>query len=181
MRTMARSSSKRYSARARASSVLPTPGGAQEQEAADGAVGVRQAGPGAPDGVGDDADGRLLAHDPLLEVLLEVEELLHLALHEAAHRHAGPLGHDLGDVLLVDLLLQHAQPALELVEALAGLVDPALELGDEAVADLGGPLEVGLALHVGPSPLQLLLQGADGADGVLLGLPVARPCRPCAR
>ena len=37
-----------------------------------------------------------------------MQELLDLALHQAADRDAGPGGHHLGDVLLVDLLLEHA-------------------------------------------------------------------------
>ena len=64
----------------------------------------------------------------------------------SAHRHAGPLGHDLGDVLGVDLLLEHAVALLQLVEVGGGIGDAPLELGDAAVADLGRLLEVRLAL-----------------------------------
>ena len=59
------------------------------------------------------------------------------------------LRHDLGDVLLVDLLLQHRRWPLQLVEVRGGLGDAALELGDAPVADLGRLLEVGLALDAG--------------------------------
>ncbi|MGH9012805.1 MAG: ATP-dependent Clp protease ATP-binding subunit, partial [Acidimicrobiia bacterium] len=93
-------------------------------------------------------DGRLLADHPLAEHDLEAQQLLHLALHQPADGDAGPLAHDLGDVLLVDLLLEHPLSALELVELTAGLLDPALELGDLAVADLGRPVEVGLTLDL---------------------------------
>ena len=55
--------------------------------------------------------------------------------------------------------------------AALGLVDLALEIGDAAVADLGGLLEVGLALEVAAQALQLLLEGPDAADG----LPLVRP------
>jgi hypothetical protein len=103
-------------------------------------------------------------------VLLEPEQLRDLALEHAGHGHAGPAAHDLGDVLLVDLLLQHALLGLQLVERLAGLGDPALELGDLAVADLGRPLEVDLALDLAPLGLELLLEGADGGDGLLLAI-----------
>ena len=82
-------------------------GGAEEQERADGAVGVGQAGPAAADGVGHRGDRLVLADHPLVEHVLHADQLVHLALHEAGDGHAGPLGHDLGDVLLVDLLLQH--------------------------------------------------------------------------
>src|ERR687898_85589 len=118
MRTMARSSSNRKSASDRASSVLPTPVGPRNR------------------------------NEPLVEDLLHADELGHLALHEAADRHAGPPGHHLGDVLLVDLLLQHGLAGLQLVELPGGLLDLPLEVGDHAVADLGGPAQVALALEV---------------------------------
>ena len=54
-----------------------------------------------------------------------------------------------------------------------GLVDAPLELGDAAVADLGGDVEVGLALELRAQLLELLLQRADGVDRLALGLPVA--------
>ena len=72
-----------------------------------GPVRVGQAGPGAADGVGHRGDRLVLADDPLVEHVLQADQLVDLALHEPGHGHAGPAGHDLGDVLLVDLLLQH--------------------------------------------------------------------------
>ena len=62
--------------------------------------------------------------------------------------------------------------ALELVEVGGGVVDAPFELGDPAVADLGGDVEVGLALELRAELLELLLQVADGVDRLLLGLPV---------
>ena len=47
---------------------------------------------------------------------------------------------------------------LELGERGGGLLDLPLELGDPAVADLGGLLEVGLALELGAQVLELLLE-----------------------
>ena len=104
--------------------------------------------------------------------LLEPQQLVHLAFHEAADRHARPLAHDLGDVFLVDLLLQHLLHGLQLGEMLGGLFDLALELGDNAVADLGGALEVALALEFASPLIELFLEAADRGDGFLLGLPV---------
>ena len=84
----------------------------------------------------------------------------------------GPLRDDLGDVLGVDLLLQEGGLAvllrLQLGEAL-------LELGDLAVAQLGGALQVGVALgalDLAVRLLEALLDLAHGADRVLLGLPL---------
>jgi hypothetical protein len=122
-------------------------------------------------------DGVLLAHDPLVQDVLEAHELGHLALHEARHGHARPLGDDLGDVLLVDLFLEHLLGGLQLVEALGGIGDGPLQLGDLAVADLGGLLQVGLALDLGALDLELLLEHLDAGDGVLLGLPVGLHAR----
>ena len=93
---------------------LADAGRPEEQERADRPVRVGEAGPAAADGVGDGVHGVVLADDPLVQHLLEADELLHLALHEPADGHAGPLGHDLGDVLLVDLLLQHLLLRLQL-------------------------------------------------------------------
>ena len=109
-------------------------------------------------------DRVVLADDALVEVLLEVDQLGRLGLHQPADRHAGPLRHDLGDVLGVDLLLQHAVVALQLVEVRGGVGDALLELGDAAVADLGGDVEVDLALELRAQLLELLLQRADGGD-----------------
>ena len=145
---------------------------AEEHERPDRPVGVGQPGPAAADRVGDRGDRGVLADDPLVEVLLEVDQLGRLGLHQPAHRHAGPLGDDLGDVLGVDLLLEHALVVLQLVEVRRRLLDAPLELGDAAVADLGGDVEVGLPLQLRAQLLELLLQRADGVDGLALGLPV---------
>ena len=101
-----------------------------------------------------------------------MDELAHLALHQAGHRHARPLRDDLGDVLRVDLFFEHRLLGLQLVEVLGRLVDPPLELGDTAVADLGSELEIGLALDLGAELLELFFEVADRVDRLLLTLPV---------
>ena len=72
----------------------------------------------------------------------------------------------------VDLLLEEAGVA---VGALLGLGQAPLQVGDLAVAQLGGPLEVGLALGLlglAVRLLQALLDLLDALDGVLLRLPL---------
>ena len=64
---------------------------------------------------------------------------------------------DLGDVLGVDLLLEEARPRA--ASTCLGLGELLLELGDLAVAQLGGALEVGLALGA----LELARAPARGA------------------
>src|SRR4030095_3125929 len=111
-RIIARSSSKRNSASARASSVLPTPVGPRERNepmgrvggGAAGAVGSGETGPRAPDRVGHGAERLVLADDAAAEALFHVDELLDLALEQPRDRDARPLGDGGGDVPLVELL-----------------------------------------------------------------------------
>ena len=66
-----------------------------------------------------------------VEVVLEADELVDLALHQAGGGHPGPPGDDLGDVGLVDLLGQHALVRLDLVEAFPRGFEFGLLLGTE--------------------------------------------------
>ena len=113
--------------------------------------------------------------DPLVQDLVEAQQLLPLALLQPADRDAGPRGDDLGDLVLGDHLAQ--QPVLALLggELLLLGREPALQLGEPAVAQLGGPVEVvvalgllGLVAHL----LQLAAQLLHPADGLPLGLPL---------
>ena len=97
-------------------------------------------------GVGDELDRLVLADDPLVQDLVEAQQLLPLALLQPADRDAGPARHDLGDLVLGDDLAQ--QPVLALLggELLLLGLQPALQLGELAVAQLGGAVEVVAAL-----------------------------------
>ena len=123
-------------------------GGPEEQEGADGAVGVGEPRPRAAHGVGDRDDGLGLTDHAAGQPLLHLDELLDLGLEEARHRDARPLGDGLGDVLFVDLLLQHALALLELGELRVLRLELAVELDQRAVLELGGLLEVAAALGV---------------------------------
>ena len=154
---------------------LPDPGGPQEDERTDGAIGIRQPGPGPPDGVGHRGHRLVLADDPLVQAVLHVHELLDLALHQLRDRDACPLADHLGDVLLVDLLLQHLPVGLEDRERVVGRIELLLELWDPPVLDLGRLLQVAGArgaLTLALRLLDLSLEVADAGDGVLLLLPV---------
>ena len=146
IRTIARSSSNRNSASARASSVFPTPVGPRKMNEPIGRFGSDRPARERRMAFATALDGLVLADDPRVQRVLQVDELLHLALHQPRHRDAGPLRDDLGDVLLVDLLLQHLPVGLELGERLVLLLQPLLELDEPAVPDLGRPLEVAVAL-----------------------------------
>ena len=106
-RTIACSSSNMNSASARASSVLPTPGRAEEDERADRAVRILQPGARAAQRVRDRRDGLVLADHALVQPLLHVDQLLGLALEQPVDRDPGPAADDGRDVVLVDLLLDH--------------------------------------------------------------------------
>ena len=116
---------------------LADAGRPQEQEAAERAVGILQPGARAPDRVRDGVDGLVLADHALVEPLLHVNQLLDLALHQTADRNVRPLADDLGDVLLVDLFLQHPLTFLQLGEPRLRLADSLLELRDPSVLELG--------------------------------------------
>src|SRR5918997_121535 len=121
--------------------------GPEEDEASDRALRVLDAGPGAPYGLGDGLDRLLLAHYPLVQDGLEVQEPLGLLLDDVGRGDAGPLLEDAGDVLarhLGGVGLPLAGPALLVL----------LELGPELRLTL---LERGRLLVVlGPDGVLLL-------------------------
>ena len=82
--------------------------GAEEQEAGDGAVRIAQPRPGPLNRIGDGGDGLVLADHPLMQIILQLQQLLHFALHQPRHRDSGPLGDHLGDVVFTHLLPQQA-------------------------------------------------------------------------
>src|SRR5690606_23097721 len=105
--------------------------------------------------------------------LLHPEQLLALALEHLRDRNAGPLRHDLRD-----LLLRHARAheLLRLRLLLAGrrLLELALELGDLAVLELGHPRQVARAarlLELDLRSLERLLDVRRALRRGLLGLP----------
>ncbi len=81
-------------------------GGAQEDEAADGPVGIAQAGAVAQDGVRHQAHRFVLADHAVVQALRHLDQLLDFAFQHAGDRNAGPLGDDLGDILFVDLFFE---------------------------------------------------------------------------
>ena len=145
---------------------------AEEQERADRAIGVLQAGLRAAQRVRHGHDGLVLADDAPVQALLHPHELLDLALEHAADRDVRPARDDLGDVLGRDLLLEEV--AVGIRPGLGGR-QRLLKLGDLAVAQLGGALQVGLALGalgLAVRRRELLLEVAHGRDLRLLVLPL---------
>ena len=106
---------------------LADAGGTQEDEAADGPVGIAQSGAVAQDGVGHQLHGLVLADHAVLQPLRHLHQLLDLAFHHAGDRNAGPLGHDAGDIVFVDLLLEQ-RVLLDGFELLLGGLNVLLDL-----------------------------------------------------
>src|SRR5690606_25097430 len=79
---------------------LTDAGRPEEQERAVRPVRIREPGARAANRVRYRLDGLTLPDDALAEELLHPEQLLALALEHLRHRDAGPLRHDLRDLLL---------------------------------------------------------------------------------
>ena len=167
------SSSNRYCGQRAHQFGLADAGGSEEDEAADGPVGIAQPGAVAQDGVRHQPHGLVLADHAVLQPLGHLHQLLDLAFHHAGHRDAGPLGHDAGDIVLVDLLLEQ-RVLLDGFELLLGRLDVLLDLREAAVAQLRGLLPIagaaGLLLFLAQVVL-LFLELADARDGALLAVP----------
>src|ERR1700687_385260 len=76
--------------------------GAQEQEGADGAVGILQAGSRTANGAGQGADGLVLRYDALVPLFLDAQKLLRLFFLDRGDGHAGPARDYVFNVLAVD-------------------------------------------------------------------------------
>ena len=159
---------------------LADAGRAEEDEAAERPVRILQSGARAADGVGHGDDRLVLADDALVEALLHVNQLLDFAFHQPADRDVGPLGDDLGDVLLVDFFLEHPLALLHFGEAGLLLLDLPLELGQLAVLQLGRLRVVARSLRLldlETHALELFFHLSRALDGFLLLLPVRLQAR----
>ena len=115
-RTIARSSSNRNSASARAVSVLPTPVGPRKINEPTGRFGSCKSGTCTADGVRDRFECFVLADHALAQIVFHRDELLHLAFEHFRNRNAGPFRDDLGDVFFVDFFFKINAVLLQLCE-----------------------------------------------------------------
>src|SRR5436190_4903058 len=136
---------------------LPDARRTEEKERAKRSVGVLKPRPGAPDRVGDRAHGGILTDHALADPVLHVEELLELALDQPLHGNAAPARDDLGDVLLVDFLLEELQILLYRGEGRRISRELLLEFWKVAVSEPSDPLEIA-------GPLRLLLLEPERFD-----------------
>src|SRR3569623_840186 len=143
MRTSAVSSSKRYSARAFVSSVLPTPVGPKNMNEPIGRCGsCRPA--RAAHGSRNRAHRLRLTNDTLAEHLLHAQQLVLLAFQHLVDRHAGPARHHLRDAV-------GGHRRVNGRCALAGFhsCELLLKIGDAAVSQFARTLVFALALGIG--------------------------------
>ena len=172
---MARSSSNRNSASARASSVLPTPVGPRKRKLPIGRFGSPRP---ARERRTAFATASTAASCPTTRFFSSSSMWRSLCISPCIILVTGIPVHletIAGDVLIGDLFAQVARLLLHLRERLAELLDLLLELGDRAVRDLGGAPEVALALRqlrFVAEPLDLGLRLADLLDDLLLALPL---------
>ena len=146
---------------------LADAGRAEEDERADRAARVLDARAGADDGVGDQLHRLVLADDPAVQDLVEAQQLLALALDQAGDRDAGPLGDDVGDLVLGDLLAQQRGcPSRSSGRARSARCSSASSSGSLAVLELGGAVEVVVALGLLDLAAQLLDLLARARAGV---------------
>ena len=149
-------------------------GGAEEDERPDRSLRVLQSGTATSYGVAHGEDGLVLTYHALMQLFLQVEQLLALALLHLRHRDAGPAAHNLGDVVARHLFLHHRVAALSAGQLLVDGLVLSLQRLDFSVADLCHLTIVAFALGtVGLEfqPLYLLLVMLDLVEQRPLCLP----------
>ena len=167
---------KSASASVRASSVLPTPVGSQEEEAPVGPVGVGEPRARPANRLRNGFDSLVLADDALVQPFLELQEPVTFLLGQLRDRDSGAPRHDLGDVLrrnlrcagagflptvllgtvLVDLRLQLVRPLVVLGRDRLVALTP-----DPAKLLLGGPRVLRLRLRAEPNASARLVDQID--------------------
>ena len=148
--------------------------GAQEQEGANGTVGVLNTGTAALDGLGNGADSLILADHTLVEDRLQIQQLLPLPLNQAADGNAGPPLHDLSDFLVGDLVPKESA-VRTLLDAALLLLQLFLSLRQFAVFQLGSLAQVIAllgSLDLSVQLLNLLPELLGFPNGVLLVVPL---------
>ena len=176
MRTMAFSSSKRNSASALHSSVLPTPVGPRNRKRADRAVGVAQAGAVAPDGVGDGPHRRRPARSRAWPRRSSI--FSSFSRSPSSIRVTGTPVQRLTTSAIssgvTSSFTSELPSSWQLAQLLLGLLELRLEVAHLAVLDAGGDFPVALPLGVLQLDLlvvELLLELLDRVHRPLLAFP----------
>ena len=121
-------------------------GGTQEEEAADGLIGVGKARATAAYGSSDGRHGLVLTDNALMQLALKVLELIELTLHHLGDGHAGPCTHNLGNLVGRHLLVEtFAVLALLLFERRLGILNLLSQNRNHTKAQLGCTSKVAVA------------------------------------
>ena len=142
-------------------------GGAEEEEGSGRSVRVGEAGTGAQHGISHGLDCLILSHDTAVQLVAQLKQLVAFGLKQAGHRDAGPLGHDLCDIVGTDFL---AQEMFFLTLGVRRVLEFLLQTGQRGVGKLGRPAQVACALGLLYAVVGLLDFGLEGTDAVDIGL-----------
>ncbi len=177
MRIMACSSSKRNSASARASSVLPTPVGPRKMNEPIGRFSSCKPARARRTALDTAVIAVLLADDALAEAVFHADEFFAFAFAQIGDGDAGPRADDFGDVFLGDFLLRSIGAPLRCISASLALCASSSRcaVGDVAVLDLAGlgrDRRGAARARARSQLLELLLQLALFVDDLLFVLPL---------
>ena len=124
-------------------------------------------------------DGLVLTHHAAVQLLLHIEQFLALACQHSRHGHSRPLRHHLGNILSINLLLDHRAICAGHFELLLQGVDLLLRLANLTVANLRHTTIVATALSLRRLDLQSLdrlLIRLDLLQQIALALPLGSQC-----
>ncbi len=110
-----------------------------------------------------------------MQFVLELEKLFHLAFEEFGNGNAGPAGDDFGDVFFVHLFFQEASGAVFAGDVILFGVQFALQIGEGAVFEFGGFVEIISAFGLSDfnfDLFDLFAQSTDALDAFFLVLPL---------
>ena len=97
-------------------------------------------------GIGDSLDGLVLTNNPLVELVLNMQELLTLTLHHAGYRYASPPAHHFGNIVGGHLLTNHCLTTLRSLELQLNIGNVIIEFLQLAIAYLSHTAVISLTL-----------------------------------
>ena len=110
-----------------------------------------------------------------MQLVLKRQELLHLALEQLRNRHAGPAADHFGDIFFIHFFFQHPLAGLLFGQPRLFGFELAIQFGQFSVLELGGAVQIVLALGLldfNASLFQLFAQATQTLHGFLLSLPL---------
>src|SRR6266516_1114523 len=116
---------------------LSDTGRSQEHEDTNRPITILEPGARAAYGIRHGLQSGILTYNSLGEQFFHPDEFLDFAFKHLGNRNAGPLRDDFGNVLLIDLLLEHALVLLQLLETRIRILELPIELLKASVTDFG--------------------------------------------